>query len=83
MRHIPWRELGLVVGFIALLLVLYVGAYYALVEATVAGVGSSLLHGETIRVANYRIFGHAAGGFFGPAHEFDRKFFPARWQPSR
>jgi hypothetical protein len=77
MRHFPWRELGYAVGFIVLMGVLYVGAYFAMVDR-----GSNILfYGWT---PEYRFGGSAAETIFAPIHEVDRhvraEFWDAPWE---
>ena len=71
MRHFPWKEIGYAVGFVVLLAVLYVGAYYALVTRT-----------ESLRgfIPVYRFGGDAAVTFFGLSHDFDKAVRPEFWK---
>ena len=74
MKHLPLRECGYAIAVVVVLLLLYGGAYLALMTYT--NVGS----GRLIPILQYRFGGEWSHGFFAPAHEVDRRFRPDLWR---
>jgi hypothetical protein len=85
MRHFPIRECGYALRFVVLLAVLYVGAYYAMIDLhlhayemkTDVLIGGSLTPAQIQPI--YRIRGDWIAGFFESWHEIDRRLRPAYW----
>jgi hypothetical protein len=86
MRHVPLRELGYALGFLAILAALYVGAFYALVEIedqhrflVPVHATDSCVHLVTVR---YRIEGNFTRQMFDPMLKFHMHFgYPERLTP--
>jgi hypothetical protein len=74
MKHLPLRECGYAIAFIVALVLLYGGAYLAMM--TYEDIGS----GRRIVILEYRFGGERAEYFFAPAHEIDRRLRPDLWR---
>lgn len=77
MRYL--RQLGLMLVFFILTMILYVGAYFALIEPLEASNG--------LMIPWYRVYGDAGyrsdricERFFEPIHRLDRRLRPGVWQ---
>ena len=87
MRHFPWKELGYAVGFVTLLAVLYVGAYYSLAIAHTERLYSDPAFALNIHspytvciFPEYRIGGESAVRFIEFMHGIDKTLRPDTWQ---
>ena len=71
MRYFPLRELGYAFGFLVILLALYVGAYYALIDAKKLHWDSG--HGPSFDmvVYEYRFADEWSQSFFRPIQSID------------
>jgi hypothetical protein len=78
MKHSPLRECGYALGVVVLLVGLYVGSYYAMVEKWELRVGGEK-HGGTITVVLYSFGDERAVWFFGLAHKVDAWLRPDMW----
>jgi hypothetical protein len=83
LRHFPWRECGYAVGALTLLLALYAGAYYAMVDPfdRVAMISSTYPPPRGRPIPFYSFGGDAAKAFFAPIHQVDRLLRPQVWEP--
>jgi len=86
-KHLPLRECGYAIGFVVLLVALYVGGYYAMVErivtltsVTPGGVRVSRLE-KTVTVG-YRFESELLHRIFAPMHALDRRLRPEWWNPA-
>jgi hypothetical protein len=77
----PIRELVYAIVFVAALLLLYGGAYLAMMERFDLGISS--IAGEETPIVTYRFGGEWSEGFFTPAHEIDRRVRPDLWRNER
>lgn len=73
MRHFPLRELGYAIGFVLLLVAIYVGSYYAMVVRVDWRMNTTCW-------VEYRFGGEWADRFFSPMHDLDRRFRPEWWE---
>ncbi len=85
MRHFPLKELGYALGFVFLLALSYVGAFYAMVIPqrvwlTTIGPGG-WIERESEIIANYRMGGEVSRAFFSLGCEMDRRIRPTVWWP--
>jgi hypothetical protein len=94
MKHLPLRECGYAIFFIVALVVLYGGAYLAMMQRIDLGElinssrGSRAPRGATIAepllpsipIATYRFGGDWSQTFFALAHQVDRQIRPELWQ---
>jgi hypothetical protein len=80
-QHLPLRECGYAIAVVVVLLVLYGGAYLAMMERVDVGISSKA--GEQTPIALYRFGGESTPWFFGPAHEVDRWIRPELWRNER
>jgi hypothetical protein len=71
MRHFPVCEMGYAFGFIAILLALYVGAYYAMVDRREFGDACWV---------RYPMGQKWAKPLFAAMHEVDREIRPDSWR---
>ena len=78
MRHLPLREIGYALAFVAIFLVLYFTAYYAMVERITIVPGVTFNAGG-IYVAGYRFGGDVSRVVFEPAHQLDRRYRRFYW----
>jgi hypothetical protein len=74
MHHLPWREMGFSMGFVLILMALYIGTYYALVEDRV-----EVVAGRFPPEPYYRFGTDELRPLFRPAHQFDRWCRPTAW----
>ena len=80
MKHFPIKELGYALGFVALLLASYVGAYYALVEPRGQTIETSFSEYVAMRPA-YRWGDFLSDdNLFVMMSEIDRKLRPDAWK---
>ena len=82
MKHMPLRECGYAIGFVAILLVLYGGAYIAMMQRT-ERISGFMFEGKIAEISvrlEYRCGGDTSAAFFGPAHEIDRRLRPEMWR---
>lgn len=70
------RYLTIALALLALLPVVYVGAYYALVEP----MELLWIRGGSLRIAHYRCGGETAKHIFAPVHHIDRLLRPRLWK---
>jgi hypothetical protein len=76
MKHLPLRECGYAIAFIVALLLLYGGAYLAMMERRlllISSVASQVY-------VDYRYGDEWSEALFGPAHELDRQIRPELWK---
>ena len=71
MRHMPLRECGYAIAFVVLLLFVYGGAYFAMMERKEIG------HSPHV---SYRFGEEWTEAIFAPAHDVDRRVRPDVWQ---
>jgi hypothetical protein len=86
MNHLPLRECGYALTFIVVLLGLYLGAYFAMVERVDFGelIASSRPYlGPARPFAFYRFGGDWSQSFFYPAHALDRRIRAELWEGER
>jgi hypothetical protein len=82
MKHLPLRELGAAFAFVVVLVGLYLGAYFAMVDSIdVAEMLSSVrpYRGPARPFVFYRFGDDWSRSFFGPAHALDRRLRPELW----
>jgi hypothetical protein len=82
MRHFPLRECGFLVGFIVVLAVLYVSAYFALVGQKVAfnrNLIVEVLTGKDFRDVEPAYPADWLEPVFDPIHSIDRRLRPDFW----
>jgi hypothetical protein len=82
MNHFPWKETGYALGFLLLLLVLYVGSYFAMVQRRPV---REAVRWEADRIylavehePDYRFGGNT---LFAPIHRIDRATRRDYWAP--
>jgi hypothetical protein len=75
----PGPILSIAVILAVLLLLAYVGTYYATVKPTPAGVVSDGLIRIDSIVPQYRISNNGWRRFFSPMHSIDRRIRPSVW----
>jgi hypothetical protein len=84
MRHSLLRECGCAIAILLAILLLYGGAYLAMMERTEHHFGMSMWAdgkiGPPAVWLDYRFGGEWSRTFFGPAHEADRRLRPDLWQ---
>ena len=92
MKHFPTKELGYALAFLALIVALYVGSYYAMVQKaewtrvwpvidSFSSRRAVVLTGDTTVVPEYRFGGKVARSFYSFWHEVDREIRPGYWTP--
>jgi hypothetical protein len=84
MRHFHLRECVYAIVILLALLILYGGAYLAMMERTEHHFGVAMMAegkiGPPSVILDYRIGGEWSRAFFGPAHEADRRLRPDLWR---
>jgi hypothetical protein len=76
MKHLPLRECGYAIAFIAGACILYGGAYVALLQREVLALAAD---GQEMTSVSYGFGDEGAEWFFAPAHAIDAKLRPALW----
>jgi hypothetical protein len=76
MKHLPLKECGYSIAFVAGLLGTYLAAYFAIVEAVDV---SGYLARPVAVVADYPCGGDWTKSFFWPAHRLDQRLRPEVW----
>lgn len=94
LKHVFWRETAWAIGFVALMSLLYVGSYYAMVHAVSPAraicsggirdlsAGTRILPKTGDRVIfelEYRFGGKTAQAIFGPAYLLELQNRPKAW----
>ena len=82
-KHVPWREMGWAICFLAGLALLYVPSYFALVTRTTPiGTLRTLPSGDTLVTftPEYRVGGDFVGSFFRPICKLDLSLRAEYWQ---
>ena len=80
------RYTGYAIGIVVLLAMLYVGAYYAMVEHRLFGAPPPEWHDRIISDTwkyyhpSYRVGGEWSVWLFGPMHALDRELRPKWWE---
>ena len=78
MKHLPLRQCGYVLGFVILGLLLYGGAYLAMMERVETSLNDDADPRRT--VVRYCCGNEWSERLFGPAHEIDRRMRPHLWE---